>query len=70
MITADKATLEHIKDRNRIFFSKESVGFHGDRKYKLEHEDGKTFLVVTTGRNKVWYEVGHMTLKLNYFKQQ
>lgn len=73
MINANTATIEHIKDRNKIFFSKETVAFHGDRKYAIEKEDGKVYLVVRyIAPNKkkgiAYYQVDEQTFKLNYTK--
>lgn len=68
MITASNATLRHIQERNKIFFSKESTEFHGDKKYGIVKENGKTYLKVNHMRGTAYYEIEEMTLSLNYTK--
>ncbi len=68
MITANNCTLEHIKERNKIFFSKENVAFHEDTQYIVEKKDGKVYLRVEHKRGVAYYQVDEQTLQLNYTK--
>lgn len=65
MIDATNCRLEHLIERNKIFFSEGSKRFHGDRRYKIEREDGKSFLRVEGAHGVSYYEIGKY-LQLNY----
>lgn len=61
-------TLEKIQKANKLFFSKESVSFHEDKKYSIEQEKEKLYLKVVHSRGVAWYEIDQDTLELNYTK--
>ena len=64
-----KPTIEQLKKANRIFFSKESIGFHKDEEYEIISEDGKWVLVVKQPRRKnVFYYINKSNF-LNYKRQ-
>jgi hypothetical protein len=62
-------TIDHLKERNKVFFSKGSVKFHRDIKYEIIREGNKSYLKVTFiragKRGFAYYEFGK-DLKLNY----
>lgn len=65
MISKYNCTLENLMDRNKIFFSKETVSFHKDQKYSLVQEGKKRYLRVVHEKGIAYYEIGD-DLRLNY----
>ena len=53
-------------ERNKIFFSKETIIMHQDKQYSIigQHTE-KPYLKIMTKRGAVYYEIGK-DLRLNY----
>lgn len=49
-------TLDRLKQRNKIFFSPDTIKVHQDKEYKIDHN--ARILSIKTGHGLVHYKIG------------